>query len=416
MQYRGTTKRLPDIARELKVDGIIEGTLLRDGGRVRMNAQLVHGPSDRHLWAQRYERDLRDVLLLQAELAEAIAREVRAATTPVISAARKVPGPPDSAPQALYLKELYLRGRHAEISRSPIGVQTAKQYYQRAIERDSTFALGYAGLASAYGLMAEYNFAPAGPALDTAHLMAQRAVALDSTLPEARSVFALSLGHQGQFEASEREFRKALELGPSDAKAHYWYAMLLIALGRGEEALREARRGLELDPFGPAPQTGMLRYATWLITGKRPQLSLPVAQRRPSKEPGEPWTPAQDAYEYAAEGQCTKAAAAMSRGQRLAPESFRMLAYVATVDWLCGKKARARTLMQRMKRHPDARDQGYRIALVHIAFGENDSAFAWLQHPRWTLGQLSGLSADRRVDPLRSDPRYPELLRRLGLR
>jgi Flp pilus assembly protein TadD len=250
------------------------------------------------------------------------------------------------------------------------------------------------------------------------YLMARRAVALDSLLPEARAARALALGNAGEFEAADREFRKAIELRPSDARAHFWYSILLVALGRGEEALREAQRGLELDPFGPTPQRGMLRYATWLVTGKRPHLNLPVAERRPmlKVEPGDPWARAQDAYDYAVEGQCAEAGKAISLARPLAPESLRMLGYVATVDWLCGKKARARALLETMKRRPDVRDHGFRIALVHTAFGEKDSAFVWLQYQRWTLGQLSGLSADRRVDPLRSDPRFPQLLRRLGLR
>jgi TolB-like protein/DNA-binding SARP family transcriptional activator len=418
MQYRGTKKRLPDIARELKVDGIVEGTLMRDGGRIRMNAQLVHGSSDRHLWAKRYEGDLRDILLLQAELVEAVAREIRVATSPLPSRRAPVRGPRDSAPSTLYLRELYLRGRHAENSRSPVGVQTAKQYYEAAIARDSTFALGYAGLSSVYSMMAEYDYAPGRSALDTAYLMARRAVILDSTLPEARAALALTLGHNRQFEAAEREFRRAIELAPSDARTHFWYSILLVSLGRGEEALREAKRGIELDPFGPTPQTGMVRYATWLISGQRPHLKVPVADRRPmlNREPGGPWAPAQDAYEYAIEGECVEARKAMSHAQALAPESFRMLAYVATVDWYCGSKGRAKALLNRMKRRADARDQGYRIALIHTAFGERDSAFAWLEHQRWTIGQLSGLSADRRVDPLRSDPRFLPLLRRVGIR
>lgn len=418
MQYRRTKKRLPDIAQELKVDGVVEGTLMREGGRVRMNAQLVHGPSDRHLWARSYERDLREILVLQTELAGAIAREIRVAASPVVSGPERAVGPPDSAPSALYLKELYLRGRHAEISRSPIGVQTAKQYYDRAIERDSTFVLGYVGLSAVYGFMADYDFAPAGPALDTADMMARRAVALDSTLPEGRAVLALSLGNNGEFKAAETEFRRAIELGPSDARAHFWYSMLLVVLGRGQEALLEAKRAAELDPFGPRAQLGMLRLATWLVTGKRPHLNLPVAERRPirSVEPGEPWAPARDAYEYALEGRCAEAAEAISGARQHAPESSRMLAFVARVDWLCGQKRRARALLEKMKRRPDIRDHGFRIALVHIAFGQQDSAFVWLQHQRWTLGELATLRADVQVDPLRSDPRFPELLKRLGVR
>jgi len=418
LQYQGTRKRLPDIARELRVDGIIEGTLVRDGGRMRMNAQLVYGPTDRHLWAERYERDLRDILLLQAELAEAIAGEVRVATAPRRSSLLRGGGPPDSAPQGIYLRELYLRGRHAELNRSPMGVESARQYYDQVIGRDSAFALGYAGLAALYSHMAEYDLAPNGPALDTAEMLARRAVALDSTLPDARAALALAVANAGNFHAAEREFRRAIELGPSEARAHFWYAILLVALGRGEDALREARRAMELDPFGPTPQIGMVRYATWLVTGKRPHLKLPVSERRPTLqlEPGDPWGRAQEAYDYAEEGQCTQADKSISRAQPLAPQSFRMLSYVASVDWLCGRKSRARTLLGTMKKRFDSRSQGYRIALVHTALGEKDSAFAWLPRTRWTLGQLSGLSADRRMDPLRSDRRYAELLKRLEVR
>jgi TolB-like protein/DNA-binding SARP family transcriptional activator/Flp pilus assembly protein TadD len=418
LQYRGTTKPLPQIARELKVDGLIEGALLREGGRVRITAQLVHGPSDRHLWAKRYERDLREVLLVQSELAEAIAREVNVAAKPKNHFGHTMAGPPDSAPQELYLRDLYLRGRHAELNRSFAGVQTAREYYRRAIEQDSGFALGYAGLAGVYGFLADYDYAPTRAALDTARLLARRAMALDSTLPESRSALAVSLADAGEFVAAEQEFRKAIQLGPSDARAHFWYSILLVALGRGEQALREARRAYELDPFAPRGVTAMLRYATFLISGKRPHRKLPIPARFPilKIEPGEPWARAQNAYELADQGQCAAARAEITPARQLAPQSRRMLAYLASVHWLCGERAQARALVEQMKQRSDAPDHGYRIAQAYATFGQKDSAFAWLGRQRWTMGQLSGVSADGRMDPLRSDPRYPELLRRLGLR
>ncbi len=217
---------------------------------------------------------------------------------------------------------------------------------------------------------------------------------------------------------AEREFRTAIELGPSDARAHFWYSILLVALGRGEEALREAQRAKELDPFAPRGLTAMLRYATFLMTGQRPHRKLPVAERFPilKGEPGEPWARAQNAYELADQGQCAEARAEILRAQQLAAESRRMLAFVASVYWLCGERTRARALVNQMKRRPDAYDHGLRIAQAYAIFGEKDSAFVWLGRQRWTIGQLSGISADRRMDQLRSDPRYPELLRRLGIR
>jgi TolB-like protein/Flp pilus assembly protein TadD len=418
LQYKGTKRRLSEIARELKVDGVVEGALLREGGRVRISAQLVHGASDRHLWAERYERDVRDVLLLQGEVAQAIAREVNVASKPIERTRRSTAVPVDSAPPELYLRELYLRGRHAELSRSLAGVLTAKEYYRRAIEQDSTYALGYAGLAGVYGFMADYDYAAARPALDSARIMAGRAVALDSTVPETHTALGVTLGDAGDFEGAERAFRRAIELGPSDARAHYWYSILLVALGRGEEALREAQRAQELDPFAPRGVTAALRYATFLVTGQRPHLKLPVADRFPilKAEPGEPWARAQNAYELSVEGRCPEARTEILRARQLAPESRRMIAYVASVHWLCGERARARALVEEMKRRPDAHDHGFRIAQAYAIFGEKDSAFVWLGRQRWTLGQLSGVSADRRTDLLRSDPRYAQLLRNLGLR
>ena len=419
MRYKGTRQPLSEIARELKVDGVVEGTMVREGGRVRVTAQLVHGPSDRHLWAQRYERDLRDVFLLQGELAEAIAREVNVAANPSQQRQESPVGAVDSAPQELYLRELYLRGRHAEVSLSMVGVQAAKAYYQLSVERDSSFALGYAGLATIYWILADYSFAPVGAALDTSLIMARRAVSIDSALPETREALAAALANAGDFEASEREFKRAIELGPSNARAHYSYSILLAALGRGRDALRESQRASQLDPFGARGQLAMQRYATWLLTGQRPYLKRPVPERRPilKIEPDEPWARALDAIEYAEEGRCVEARPVIRQAQKLVQaDNLQMLKFVAMVRWFCGERGHARALLTRMKQRGDVRDHGFQIAWLHTLFGEKDSAFVWLEHQRWTMAKMSALSASRWMDPLRSDPRFPQLLRRLGLR
>ena len=421
MRYRGSNPSLPEIARELNVDGIVEGAVMREGGRVRITAQLVHGSSDRHLWAGRYERDLGDVLALQAEIAEAIAREVRVAADPLPRTTRAVSSsrPADSVPQELYLRELYLRGRHAELSRSPIGIQTAKEAYRRAIARDSTFALGYAGLAGVYGFEANYLFAPVGPALDSARLMARKAVALDSLHPDTRTALAVTLGETHQWEAAEREFKRAIELGPSSPRAHYYYATLLVVLGRGEEALREARRSLELDPFAPRVALAMERYATFLTTGERPHFQLPVTERRPilKLEPGEPWARAREAVELGLEGRCDEGRVELDRARQLVPaNNLRMLPFVGDLYWVCGDRRRARGILAAMKRDPEIMNHGWFVAWLHTRFGEHDSAFAWLERDRWSMADLSNLSAGWVTDPLRSDTRYPVLLRRLGIR
>lgn len=419
LRYRSPRKSLPELARELKVDGVVEGTVVRDGSRLRMSARLVRAATDREIWADQYVRDLRDILVLQSELAVAIASELRIASQPSLHKSRGSQGPAGAPPRELYLRELVQRGRYAELSRSLAGVETAREAYRRAVTEDSTFAPGWAGLAGVYGFLADYNYAPFEPTLDSARMMARRAVALDSTLPEAQTALAVTLGDAHDFVRAEQHFRRAIELAPSNARAHYWYSILLVALGRGKEALREAERSLALDPFSPRGATAMKRYATFLQTGEYPDLKLPVEQRRPilKLEPGEPWARAREANELAAEGRCPEARSAIARARQGAPgDNFRMLQWVAGVLWSCGERDSARAVLARMKSLPHAGENGYRMAVVHTMFGEKDSAFVWLHRQRWTMAEMAGLSADVSLQTLRSDPRYPALLRRLGLR
>jgi len=322
----------------------------------------------------------------------------------------------DSTPTRLYLNDLVSKARYAEVNRSLVGLETAMQAYRRAIARDSTYAPAYAGLSSVYNLMAEYNYAPTRPALDSAHAMAQRAVALDSTLPEARTAVAVALANAGHFEAAEREYRRAIELGPNTASAHYLYAVMLVALGRGQEALVEAEESLALDPFAPRVATAMKRWAVFLLTGQRPHKQLPVRERQSilHDEPGEPWARAREAMDLAEEGRCAEARAGLEDAQRLVPPTnLRMIPFVGSVLWLCGERDQARQLLRELKRHPEAREEGMRVAWLHAQFGENDSAFVWLERQRWSVVELAGLSANEVYDPLRTDPRLPELLRRL---
>jgi hypothetical protein len=163
----------------------------------------------------------------------------------------------------------------------------------------------------------------------------------------------------------------------------------------------------------------MQRYATWLLTGQRPYLKQPVPERRPilKIEPDEPWARAVDAIEYAEEGRCVEARPVIRQAQELVQaDNLQMLKFVAMVHWFCGERGRARALLARMKQRGDVRDYGFQIAWLHTLFGESDSAFVWLEHEHWTISKLSNLSAGRWMDPLRSDPRFPQLLRRLGLR
>lgn len=335
-----------------------------------------------------------------------------------LSLAAQTGGARDTVSQETYLTNLYVRGRNAEISRSEAGLATARQAYQLAIDRDSTFVLGYTGMAGIYSLLAEYGFAPRLAALDSARMMARRALVLDSTRSETRTAYAVTLGNAGDFKAAEREFKRATELNPRDARAHYFYSVLLVALGRGEDAKREAERAEELDPLSPKT-LAMRRHAHFLITGERPFLKLPPRERRAilKIEPNEPWALARQAEDLAQAGECADARSDIERAQRLAPNNVRMRPFMGRVDWWCGDRARARTLLDDMKRRSDVRDYAFDVALLHTQFAEKDSAFVWLErHDRWTVVELALLSGSYHVDALRSDPRFLRLQRRLGVR
>jgi tetratricopeptide (TPR) repeat protein len=242
---------------------------------------------------------------------------------------------------------------------------------------------------------------------------------LDSSLSETRTAVAMTLADDRKFDAAEQEFKRAIQLNSSDALAHLGYSQLLVALGRGEDAQREVQRAVELDPLISRPVLAMQRYAHWLITGQRPYVQLPPRERRPNLklEPGEPWALARQAEDLAQVGECAAARSDLERAQRLAPDNVKMRPFMGRVDWWCGDRPRARMLLDDTKRRPDARDLSLDVALLHTFFGEKDSAFVWLEHhPGWTLPELTMLSASPYLDPLRSDPRYLRLQRRLGVR
>jgi eukaryotic-like serine/threonine-protein kinase len=332
-------------------------------------------------------------------------------------AAAFVVGSRDSVQDEVW--NLYLGGRRAEVNRNLVGLQTAAQHYRGAIERDSGFALGYAALSQTYGHMAFYDFAPKAAALDSARILALRAMELDSMVPETRTALALSLGNSGHYPAAEREFRRAIELDPNNAEAHSGYGMLLVALGRGEEALTEAELALKLDPLAPRVTHSVRNQATYLTTGERPQLRLPFGDRRPvtKVQPGEPWARAQTAVELADEKRCADARSEISLAQRLVQDdNMPMLAFVGAIHWSCGEPEHARALLAQMKQHLDAQDHALRVAILRTELGEPDSAFVWLKHHRWMLAEVCMLRAAPRLDPLRSDPAFPQLLVRLGLR
>jgi TolB-like protein/DNA-binding winged helix-turn-helix (wHTH) protein len=257
MQYKGTRKPLPQIGRELGVDAVVEGSVLRSGGRVRITAQLIRAATDRHLWANAYEGDLRDVLQLQSRVAEAITGEVRLALTAQERSRIYSPGHLDPAAY-----DLYLRGRYFSNQRSAAAFHTAIDYYKQAAVKDPAFALAYAGLADCYTLLAMWG--DGSHWLTDAETNATKALALDDGLPEAHTSLAAVKVLEWDWVTAEKEFQRSLALNPNDAQTHQWYGNLYLGpKARHQEAIAELKRALSLDPLSPIINSD-LGYAYFL--------------------------------------------------------------------------------------------------------------------------------------------------------
>jgi len=324
--------------------------------------------------------------------------------------------PPDSSTLA-YVRQLYEHGHHAQRSRSFAQMQTAIRYYRQAIDRDPNFALAYASLSEAYALEAHYDFAPKRIALDSARLAAERAVEIDSTLPEAHGALGLSLGNDGKFREAEVEFRTAIGRAPRNSLARYWYSMLLVALGRGKEALVQIDSVFMLDSFPPRAAWGTRRDALFLLSGKHDASASDPRDLQPIlRQEAEPWAMAQSALTQAERGECNEARAGLREALQLVPDSnLVMLGFAGATYLACGEQPLARGLLARMKQRTNASDHGLRIALLHMRLGERDSAFVWLKRHRWLMSELTMLRGDRLLDAFREDARYAQLLRQLGV-
>ncbi len=412
MQYKKARKPLPEIARELDVDAVVEGSVRRAGNRVRITAQLVHAPTDRHLWAKSYERDLIDVLTLQAEVAREIAAEINIALTPQEQARLATTRPVN--PRA---HELYLKGRYFWNKRTPDDLQKSLEYFEQATAEDPNYALGYAGVADAYSLLGYVGYAvlPPREAFPKAKAAALKVLELDPSLAEAHVALAyINWEHDWDWAASLAEFRRAIALNPNYATAHHWYAIRLAALGRSEEARAEARRAQELDPLSLIIRGNI----AWIrIFDGRPDDALVALGPTLEMDPNFASTHWFFSLAYLQKGMYPEAVAAAKRNMELMhgynPGSEATLAYAYA---LAGNQAGARRLLEGMKQ--TARQRYVPpdwIAVIYAGLGDRDQAFAWLEKG---YQEHSGLLPLLKVHPLfeklRDDPRFADLVRRMN--
>jgi serine/threonine-protein kinase len=408
MQYKSVHKPLAEIAKALRVDAIVEGTVVRAGDQVRITAQLLDASTDRHLWAGSYQRNLGDVLALQNGVARLIADEVARRLAPRAKSHFQADRAVD--PKA---HEDYLMGRYFWNARTDEGFGKAIGYFQRAVERDSTYARAYAAIAAYYNALPFYvRIAPA-EAFPKAKAAALRALAIDDSLPEAHGALAFVLAYyEWDWTAAEREFQRALALNPSDAAVHHSYSRYLASTGRGEEAMTELRRAQELDPLSLALKAneGMVLY----FGGRYDEA---IARLRTTLELDSTHAVAHWGLGMALEQKLMYAEAAVEirKAMEAGGTDPLFIASLGHVYAMQGKRQEVRRLLDQLDEESKrSYVSPYHAAVLHAGLGEKDKAFEDLDRAaRERSTMLVYLKADPRLELLRSDPRFEELLRRV---
>jgi len=411
MRYKGTRRPLPDIARELGVDAVVEGSVLRSGDRVRITAQLIEAQTDRHLWAESYERDAHDVLALQREIARSIAAAIRIKLTEETQARFSARSPVD--PEA---HREYLQGRFHWNKRTEAALRRAIRHFERATEIDPSFALAYAGLGDCYVLLPAGGMGASPPreALPRAHAAATKALEIDDGLAEAHATLAYERLYVWDWKASEHEFRRAIELNPSYATAHFWFAAHLAARGRLEDALTHARLAQSLDPVSPIIAAGV----AWMHHLARDfDAESEQARRALELDPNFAIGHLRLSLGLAHRARYPEAIGAMRSAVTLSDDSPNLLAALGYISALAGETGAARDsigMLEGLSRNRYV--SAYDVALVHLGLGGKEEALRWLEKAYGERAWgLTFLKVEPALDPLRDDPRFQDLLRRIGL-
>jgi len=412
LRYKGTKKGLPEIARELHVDAIVEGSVIRSGRRVRVTAQLLQAATDQHLWAETYDRDIGDVLKLQGEVADAIAQQVRAQLTSQQQAQLRRAATVDPAAYDAYLKgRLYFSTEFTK----PDSLKKAQHLFQEAIQKDPNFALAYAGLADTYVYLAFSGALQKDPAYQSAKQALAKALQLDDTIGETHDTLGvLNWQFDWDWDAAEREFNRAIALAPSYSCAHEDRAIFLAAVGRRSEALAEIAKIDQLDyGFSSAAAESNTYYALRdypaLIGASRRALLLDPKDLRQHYLLG---------VGYEGTGELEQAISEFQEAVQFSNGSLGPAVALAHAYSAAGKKAKAEKILRDLERkakHTAA--SPYTMATIYAGLGENDKAFDLLEkaYSEKSLDFALALQSDLLLDRLRPDPRFQIMLRRIGL-
>jgi TolB-like protein/DNA-binding winged helix-turn-helix (wHTH) protein/Tfp pilus assembly protein PilF len=412
MQYKGAGKNARDIGQELGADYILQGSVTRDGDRVRITAQLIQTQDQTTLWARDYDRDVRDILLLQSEVATAIASEIKLKLSPEESARLAIPRSVD--PNTY---ELYLKGRYFWNKRGEANFVTAIDYFQQAIANDPKYAPAYAGLADAYALLGSSPnpSIPRSEAMPRAKAAAMKALQFDESLADAHTSLAfVKMHYEWDWPGSQKEFQRALNLNPNYATAHEWYAFWFTAQGRTDQALEQLAYAQKADPLSliiKADTAEILNYSGRYAESQK------EAQKALDMDPN--FLPA---YLCLADVQVgTKnyqsAVTDLQKALSIVPDDSWTLARLGATYALAGERKKAETILQGMLR--DSKNRGdltMNIAQIYSVLGENDQALVYLEKAyEYREGGLILMNVRHEFQNLHSDPRFVDLTHRVGL-
>lgn len=410
-EYKGTRKHLPQIARELGVDAIVEGSVIREGDQIRVTVQLLDGPHDRHLWSEDYQRPLHGILNLQKDIAEAIAQQIRARLTEEQKAQARRSSPVD--PEAY---DAYLRGRFyidADFSKKDM-LERSRDYFEQAVRKDPSFALAYSGLAEAYLNLALYRHLSPEAAYTATKDAVRKAENLDDSLGEVHSILAvLAWQFERDFGKADREFAYSIALAPSYDCARAYHALYLARKGQRAEALAEFTKARELNPGTSFSST---ESAIYFQLRDYPKL-VEASEKGVVSDPND-WL---ERYflgtGYDGLGRRAEAIAAYQKAIEMSGGDQDAIAGLAHAYALSGRRADAEKILHDLERQSKERYvSSYAMASVYAALDDKDKAFEWLEkaYAERDLDLVWNFRCDQRIDSLRSDPRFASLLRRIG--
>jgi TolB-like protein len=414
MQFKGTHKTVPAIGRELNVDGVIEGSVLRSGDKIRVTVQLIRADTDTHLWAATYDRELQDVLALQSDVTRDIARNIESAVAETAVATRQTPSsdaPRTVAPEAY---EAYLKGRFALNKGGRSGLEEALDRFQAAADADPTFAPAYAGLAAAHDALGLVFYGvPPADARPKTILAARKALELDPGLAEARVLLADALQKDWYWTEAEAEYRRAIELSPSDAEAQVGLAHWLLCQGRTEEALASARRAQELDPLALyGVDIGWILFAAHRYDEAAQELRT-VLTVKPESRFGLWYL----GYALIGSGKFDEAITILEKAASVSHRSPAVLGVLVRAYALGGRRTESLQVLDELHR---LRKKGYvppaAFLNAYLGLGDKEQAFAWMERcaeERSNIMQF--LKVHPFFDSIRGDPRFAQYLRRANL-